>query len=64
MIDILLLVVISVIVIGAVAYIPLAFIWALNTLFPMLAIPYDFWTWLATIIILNLFIIKVKVGEK
>lgn len=64
MIDILLLVVISVIVIGAVAYIPLAFIWALNTLFPMLVIPYDFWTWLATIIILNLFIIKVKVGEK
>lgn len=26
---------------------PFALIWALNTLFPTLAIPYDFWTWLA-----------------
>ena len=28
---------------------PLVTIWALNTLFPALAIPYTFWTWLATI---------------
>jgi hypothetical protein len=26
---------------------PLALIWGLNTLFPVLAIPFDFWTWLA-----------------
>ena len=26
---------------------PFAVIWALNTMFPVLAIPYDFWTWLA-----------------
>lgn len=26
---------------------PLLLIWSLNTLFPMLAIPYTFWTWLA-----------------
>jgi len=26
---------------------PLITIWALNTLFPVLAIPYTFWTWLA-----------------
>ena len=28
---------------------PFVTIWALNTLFPALQIPYDFWTWLATI---------------
>ena len=32
---------------------PLGIIWALNTLFPVLAIPYTFWTWLA-VIVLNL----------
>lgn len=26
---------------------PIAAIWALNTLFPVLAIPYTFYTWLA-----------------
>jgi len=26
---------------------PLITIWALNTLFPVLVIPYTFWTWLA-----------------
>jgi len=26
---------------------PLAIIWALNTLFATLSIPYSFWTWLA-----------------
>lgn len=30
---------------------PLLTIWALNTLFPVLAIPYTFWTWLAVIIV-------------
>lgn len=28
---------------------PLVVIWSLNTLFPLLAIPYTFWTWLAVI---------------
>ena len=28
---------------------PLLTIWALNTLFPVLAIPYTIWTWLAVI---------------
>jgi hypothetical protein len=31
---------------------PMAIIWSLNTLFPMLAIPFGFYQWLA-IIILN-----------
>ena len=35
------------VVVGA----PLALIWALNTLFPVLAIPYTFETWLAAFII-------------
>lgn len=30
---------------------PLATIWALNTLFPALAIPYEFTTWLAVIVL-------------
>jgi hypothetical protein len=28
---------------------PLIVIWSLNTLFPVLAIPYNIWTWLAII---------------
>lgn len=30
---------------------PLLTIWALNTLFPVLAISYTIWTWLAVIIV-------------
>lgn len=30
---------------------PLITIWALNTLFPALAIPYTFWTWLAMLVL-------------
>ena len=30
---------------------PLLVIWSLNTLFPALAIPYTFWTWLAALIL-------------
>lgn len=32
-------------------FVPLVNIWALNTLFPVLAIPYTFKTWLATAIL-------------
>ena len=31
--------------------VPIATIWSLNTLFPVLAIPYTFETWLATAIL-------------
>lgn len=34
---------------------PIATIWALNTLFPVLAIPYSFETWVAALIIGGLF---------
>lgn len=30
---------------------PLATIWALNTLFPVVAIPYTIWTWLSVVIL-------------
>jgi len=30
---------------------PLLTIWAFNTLFPTVAVPYDFYTWLAVIIL-------------
>jgi hypothetical protein len=30
---------------------PLATIWAINTLFPIVAIPYTFWNWLAVIVL-------------
>lgn len=40
------LLVIALIIVG-----PLLTIWALNTLFPALAIPFTFWTWLAVVIL-------------
>ncbi len=30
---------------------PLLILWALNTLFPVLGIPYTVWTWLAALIL-------------
>lgn len=33
-----------------VIFLPLAYIWALNTLFPSLSIPFNFDTWLAMLI--------------
>jgi hypothetical protein len=30
---------------------PLLLIWALNTLFPVVAIPYTIWTWLAALML-------------
>jgi hypothetical protein len=42
-----LLLLVFVIVLG-----PLLIIWSLNTLFPALAIPFTFYTWLATAILL------------
>jgi len=30
---------------------PMVVIWALNTLFPLLAITYTFWSWLAVVIL-------------
>ena len=49
------LVVVIAIVLFVVIIGPIATIWALNTLFPVLAIPYTFETWVAALIIGGLF---------
>lgn len=38
---------------------PLAVIWSLNVLFPALAIPYTFNTWLATLVLASVFAARV-----
>lgn len=43
----------------AIIFGPLALIWALNTLFPALLIPYTFETWLA-VGVLNMFFVPSK----
>lgn len=40
-----------VLVIALLVLAPLAIIWSMNTLFPVLAIPYNIQTWLATILL-------------
>ncbi len=40
-----------VVVVLGIVFGPLAVIWALNTLFPVLAIPYTFKTWLAILVL-------------
>jgi hypothetical protein len=49
--------VIFVVVIG-----PIATIWALNTLFPALAIPFTFDTWVAAVVLGGLF--KTSISQK
>ncbi len=48
------------VVIAIIMFWPFIFIWALNTLFPTLAIPFTFWTWLATLIIVLPFVRTTK----
>ncbi len=42
---------------------PILVIWALNTLFPVLAIPYTIWTWFAVVILGSLFKTTIKVAK-
>ena len=42
---------------------PLLTIWAFNTLFPAVAVPYDFYTWLAVIILGAFFRANVSVKK-
>jgi hypothetical protein len=51
--DILTIVSILTLAILAIIFVPLATIWSLNTLFPVLSIPYTFYSWLA-VIVMNL----------
>jgi hypothetical protein len=43
---------------------PLLILWSLNTLFPVLAIPYTVWTWLAALILGAAVSPSVKVTKK
>jgi hypothetical protein len=42
---------------------PIASIWAMNTLFPVLRIPYTFETWLAVVIIVGFFRSNINVNK-
>jgi hypothetical protein len=42
---------------------PLATIWAMNTLFPALAIPYNLETWVAVVLLSSVLKSTVKVGK-
>ena len=39
----------GIVIVLCVVFAPLVMIWSLNTIFPVLAIPYTFWTWLGVI---------------
>ena len=45
------LIVVIALIVGLILAGPLLLIWALNTLFPVLAIPYTIWTWVAALIL-------------
>jgi hypothetical protein len=42
---------------------PLAILWALNTLFPSLALAYTFWNWLAVFVLGGVFKSNVNVNK-
>ena len=48
----------------AVLLMPLVAIWAINCLFPALAIPYSFWTWLAVVVLTNYSTFTIKQSRK
>jgi hypothetical protein len=50
LVSVLVVIAVLVVIVG-----PLLVIWALNTLFPMLAIPYTFWTWSAVVFLGSFF---------
>jgi len=53
----------AVLIVLLVAIGPWLVIWALNTLFPVLAIQFTFWTWLAVLIMSAFFQTKVSVKK-
>lgn len=51
-----------ILIVGVIVGGPLALIWSINTLFPVVNIPYTFETWVAAAIIPSLF--KISVSKK
>lgn len=49
--DIITIIAVLALAVLAVIFGPLATIWAVNTLFPLVAIPYNFYSWLAVVVI-------------
>lgn len=45
---------------GAAVAAPLLLIWALNTLFPVLAIQYTYTTWLASLLLISFLSLKIS----
>jgi hypothetical protein len=43
---------------------PILVIWSMNTLFPVLAIPYTFWTWLSVVLLGAFFRANVSIKRK
>lgn len=56
------LLLIVILVVGIIVLGPLALIWSVNTLFPVVNIPYTFETWVAAAIIPSLF--RVSIANK
>lgn len=52
------------IVVGLIIVGPLLILWSMNTLFPVLAIPYDIWTWLAVVVLFGAVRANVLVKSK
>jgi hypothetical protein len=52
------LIIIALVILG-----PLITIWALNTLFPVLAIPYTLETWFAVVVVASLFKTKIEMKK-
>jgi hypothetical protein len=52
------------IIVGLIIVGPLLILWSMNTLFPVLAIPYDIWTWLAVVVLFGAVRANVSVKSK
>ena len=62
--DLIKIVVVAVMVVALLALGPWLVIWSLNTLFPILAIEFTFWTWAAVVILGTFFRANVSVKRK
>lgn len=47
-----------------IVFMPLIVIWSLNTLFPVLAIEYTVWTWLAVVVLFGAVRANVKIDRR
>lgn len=52
-----------VLTVALIVLVPLLIVWSLNTLFPMLAIPYDVWSWLAVVVLFGAVRANVKIDR-